>query len=122
MFRITTSPAAYSNSTVGPAVITHRPSCSCMRRSRGSGMPSRMAATAADMPQSYQSFNKYAQTVLGKTAHHAPTGDPPPEIWGRVCPGAIRAQDDHVTVVEKTSLSPPLLRHREGASTSGRHL
>lgn len=31
---------------------------------------------------SYQSFNKYAQTVLDKTARHAPTGDLPPEIWG----------------------------------------
>jgi hypothetical protein len=33
-----------------------------------------MAATAADMPRSYQSFNKYAQTILDKTARHAPTG------------------------------------------------
>src|SRR5712691_4133520 len=84
MFRITTSPAAYSNSTTRPAVITHRPSCSCLRRSRGSGMPSRIAATAADMPLSYQSFKKYAQESPGKTACHRPMAVLSPEIWGRL--------------------------------------
>src|SRR5579859_5333409 len=82
MFRITTSPAAYSNSTTRPAVITHRPSCSCRRRSRGSGMPSRMAATAADMPLPYQSFKKYAQESPDKTACHRPMTVLLPEIWG----------------------------------------
>src|SRR6266851_6425770 len=81
MFRITTSPAGYSNSTTRPAVITHRPSCSCMRRSRGSGMPSRIAATAADIPLSYQSFKKYAQECPDKTACHRPMAVLSPEIW-----------------------------------------
>ena len=80
MFRITMSPAAYSNSTTGPAVITHRPSCSRMRRSRGSGMPSRMAATAADMPLPYQSFNNYAQISPEKTACHGPAASLLPDL------------------------------------------
>src|SRR5271154_3839417 len=81
MFRITMSPAAYSNSTTCPAVITHRPSCSRMRRSRGSGMPSRMAETAADMPQSYRTFKNDAQEPSDKTARHRLTDDLLPEIW-----------------------------------------
>src|ERR1700691_1823432 len=91
MFRITTSRAAYSNSTTRPAVITHRPSSSCMRRSRGSGMPSRIAATAADMPLSYQTFKKYAQEGPDKTACHRPTAVP--------IAGDLRLADDTVRVV-----------------------
>ena len=67
MFRIAVSAASYSNRTTGPAEITHRPPEVSIRRSRGSGMPSRMAATAADMPLSYQSFNNYAQVIADKT-------------------------------------------------------
>src|SRR5271166_1739077 len=101
MFRITTSPAAYSNSTTRPAVITHRPSCSCMRRSRGSGMPSRIAATAADIPLSYQSFKKYAQESPDKTACHRLMAVLSPEIWvqetrgiGRRSAGGGQGQGD----------------------------
>src|SRR5258707_201248 len=102
MFRITTSPAGYSNSTTRPAVITHRPSCSCIRRSRGSGMPSRIAATAADMPLSYQSFKKYAQESTSKTACHRPMAVLSPEIWA-----LDLSFDDFI----KTSSDP---RHKPG--------
>ena len=46
-------------------------------------MPSRMAETAADMPQSYQIFNNDAQEPLNKTARHRLTADLLPEIWVR---------------------------------------
>src|SRR6266536_3110088 len=52
-----------------------------MRRSRGSGMPSRMAATAADMPLSYHCFDNYAQISPDKTACHGPAASLLPEIW-----------------------------------------
>ena len=45
-------------------------------------MPSRMAATAADMPLSCQSLNNYAQIIPDKTARHKPIVALPPEIWG----------------------------------------
>src|SRR5271165_2386639 len=99
MFRITTSPAAYSNSTTRPAVITHRPSCSCMRRSRGSGMPSRIAATAADIPLSYQSFKKYAQESPDKTACHRLMAVLSPEIWVF---GTGQARNRTARAVERT--------------------
>src|SRR5271169_4967458 len=92
MFRITMSPAAYSNSTTCLAVITHRPSCSRMRRSRGSGMPSRMAETAADMPQSYRTFKNDAQEPSDKTARHRLTDDLLPEIWGSRSEGRRKAE------------------------------
>ena len=92
MFRITMSPASYSNSTTGPAEITHRPSCWRMRRSRGSGMPSRMAETAADMPQSYRTFKNYAQEPSDKAARHGLMAYPLPEIWG--APGSTGTKEE----------------------------
>ena len=44
-------------------------------------MPSRIAATAADMPLYYQSFKNYAQTIADKTARHGLHVSPLPEIW-----------------------------------------
>ena len=44
-------------------------------------MPSRIAATAADMPLSYQNFKNYAEKIADKTAHHALHIFPLPEIW-----------------------------------------
>jgi hypothetical protein len=45
-------------------------------------MPSRIAATAADTPRSYQDFKNYAQVIPGKTARHKPVDNLLPEIWG----------------------------------------
>ena len=44
-------------------------------------MPSRIAATAADMPLFYQSFNSYAQAIAVKTAAHGLRVSLLPEIW-----------------------------------------
>ena len=44
-------------------------------------MPSRMAETAADMPQSYQIFKNDAQEIPDKTARHRLAADLLPEIW-----------------------------------------
>src|SRR6266851_4208473 len=119
MFRITTSPAAYSNSTTRPAVITHRPSCSCMRRSRGSGMPSRIAATAADMPLSYQSFKKYAQESPGKTACHRPMAVLSPEIWGYFDNGKLHTD----TITNGAGTGGTVLEtHTAGYETNGIYL
>ncbi|HLN71448.1 MAG TPA: CHAT domain-containing protein, partial [Streptosporangiaceae bacterium] len=60
-----------------------------MRRSRGSGMPSRMAETAADMPQSYQTFKNDAQEIPDKTARHRLAADLLPEIWARPVPRLV---------------------------------
>ena len=46
-------------------------------------MPSRIAATAADMPLFYQSFNSYAQAIAVKTAAHGLRVSLLPEIWDR---------------------------------------
>jgi integrase len=40
-----------------------------------------MAATAADMPPPYQTFNSYAQAIADKTARHGLHVSPLPEIW-----------------------------------------
>jgi len=47
-------------------------------------MPSKIAATAADMPLSYQSFNNYAQATSDKTARHGLHVSLLPEIWALV--------------------------------------
>ncbi len=44
-------------------------------------MPSRIAATAADIPLHYQTFNNYAQIVANKTARHGLHVSPLPEVW-----------------------------------------
>jgi hypothetical protein len=51
-----------------------------MRRSRGSGMPSRMAETAADMPQSYQTLKMTHRKPSDKAARHRLAADLLPEI------------------------------------------
>ena len=50
-------------------------------------MPSRIAATAADMPLFYQSFNSYAQAIAVKTAAHGLRVSLLPEIWGAFADG-----------------------------------
>src|SRR5260370_39574872 len=85
MFRIAVSAASYSNRITDPAEITHRSPGWCIRRSRGSGMPPRIAATAADMPLSYQTFKNYAHGIPDKTARHGLHVCLLPEIWDRLC-------------------------------------
>jgi hypothetical protein len=41
-----------------------------------------MAETAADMPQSYQTFKNDAQETPEKAARHRLAADLLPEIWG----------------------------------------
>ena len=55
-------------------------------------MPSRIAATAADMPLFYQSFNSYAQAIAVKTAAHGLRVSLLPEIWdhGRITTRTIQ--------------------------------
>src|SRR5712692_3437706 len=55
-------------------------------------MPSRIAATAADMPLSYQRFNNYAQGIPDKTARNRPITALLPEIWDRITGAWLGAQ------------------------------
>jgi len=69
MLRIAVSAASQSNSTRLPAVTTHRPTTWCRRRSRGSGMPARIAVTAADIPVFQPKLNYFAQLWVKKKPH-----------------------------------------------------
>ena len=61
MCRIAASSSANRNSCTDPAKITVSPPVSRRRRSRGEGIPSRMAEAAADIPAAYQYLTYYAK-------------------------------------------------------------
>ena len=64
MFRIAVSSSGYRNSCRDPAKITVWPPLSRRCRSRASGMPSKMAAAAADIHQPYHYLTYYAKSCI----------------------------------------------------------
>jgi len=55
-----------------------------------------MAETAADMPQSYQTFKNDAQEIPDKTARHRLAADLLPEIWASVRPVTLDQSEVHI--------------------------
>ena len=72
-------------------------------------MPSRIAATAADMPLFYQSFNSYAQAIAVKTAAHGLRVSLLPEIWVLARSYLLILEGDHFSAAATASPLLPLL-------------
>ena len=85
MFRIAVSSSGYRNSCRDPAKITVWPPLSRRCRSRASGMPSKMAAAAADIHQPYHYLTYYAKSCIpSPQVTGTPAGDlgPVPPLAG----------------------------------------
>ena len=79
-------------------------------------MPSRIAATAADMPLYYRSFKHYAQTIADKTARHGLHVSPLPEIEpGRPVPCADDNSRVQAGCLPRRPLAHPIVDGPSGA-------
>src|ERR1039457_2033228 len=99
MFRIAVSSSVYRNSCTDPAKTDVWPPLSRRCRSRASGMPSKMAATAAGMNPLYhdltydaKTFGQYPQ-VTGRAAGRGPGRPGTAPAAARPAPGAPSHDD-----------------------------